>query len=341
MREFRRTFDVDSLTNQLNDAPVVVELFQRWVLPGQESGLDGLRLAVRDGYLNFYVAGQSVANIACAANRPLRLTIHKKYHGGIEQGTSGPAGMKTLMGADLRDPNPAALVDRWIETAASYCSAEKLFVDLLVAGNAGVLDLEMALPGEPALAAAGQRLTSPRMDLVIVRSEDAGTPVLNFWEAKCADNPELRARADIDIRGEKGARVVRQLDRYMRWFAAERRVDQVRCAYQQAAGVMLQLAQCFGKLDSSPPAIALWRTLTGHTPQLVVRPGIVVGNFDPRGRGKHPSEPMESRKRSFAGTHRQRLEEQGLTVTEIDEPADAHIPLPALFDGEIRARGPL
>jgi hypothetical protein len=43
----------------------------------------------------------------------------------------------------LARPEAAASISGWIETAATYASAEKRFVDELIGFNAGVIDLEM------------------------------------------------------------------------------------------------------------------------------------------------------------------------------------------------------
>ena len=89
-------------------------------------------------------------------------------------------------------PETAEQVAGWIETAGTYASAEKRFVDDLTAANPGVIDLEMGLPTSDL---PGGKRVAPRMDLVVVEMEE-GQPAIGFWEAKCANNSELRASAD-------------------------------------------------------------------------------------------------------------------------------------------------
>ena len=78
MKEFDRSFNTTKLSSVMGDFPVIRELFKRWALPGEQGGDDRLRVAVRNGYLNLYVSGQSVAKIDVKRD-DLCLSLHKKY----------------------------------------------------------------------------------------------------------------------------------------------------------------------------------------------------------------------------------------------------------------------
>lgn len=58
----------------------VADLLDRWVLPGEDAGAYGLRLAVRNGYLNLYVKGQSVGEIRLVGGSPrLKLQLSTSH----------------------------------------------------------------------------------------------------------------------------------------------------------------------------------------------------------------------------------------------------------------------
>src|SRR4051812_36205173 len=88
MPEFSRRFSADTLSRWCASNPnsAVHELFKRWALPGMpaENGLR-LRLAVRAGYINFYVKGQSVAKLSCRDDGP-RVSVHSAYVAGRIKG---------------------------------------------------------------------------------------------------------------------------------------------------------------------------------------------------------------------------------------------------------------
>jgi hypothetical protein len=75
------------------------DLLSLWVPSGVQAGMHGLRLAIRDGYLNFYRRGQSVARVSFGAvnagKTEARMTIHAKY-----------------VWADFKDQKYAQLIDQ-------------------------------------------------------------------------------------------------------------------------------------------------------------------------------------------------------------------------------------
>ena len=91
IKKFKRNFNVESLKGHVdNRQSLIGALLDRWVLPGERFPDSGpprdvpLRLAVRDGYLNLYANGQSVAKISAAGGKP-RLDVHWKYVEGIRK----------------------------------------------------------------------------------------------------------------------------------------------------------------------------------------------------------------------------------------------------------------
>lgn len=216
MSIFARQFAIEDLIDHRQNSGLVA-LFDRWVLPGEDAGPYGLRLAIRDGYLNFYVKGQSVGELRGLAGCP-RLKIHRKYKELAKKGSPRAAELgqkyEIVNGYTLMSIGPK-VVDGWIRTAETYAGDEKRFVDDLVAITPGVIDLEMALPADD--DSDGKDRTAPRMDLVVAQGTD-----IAFWEAKCAINGELRAHAKTykelpDGDYVEGPHVLWQLRRYQRW----------------------------------------------------------------------------------------------------------------------------
>jgi hypothetical protein len=64
-------------------------LLRLWRPSGQLSEEYGLRLAIRNNYLNFYRLGQFVASVACVRGK-LVADVHYKYVLGEQSGYSGP-----------------------------------------------------------------------------------------------------------------------------------------------------------------------------------------------------------------------------------------------------------
>jgi hypothetical protein len=92
MSEFERSFRVDLLSNWdgNHQENAVRSLFERWALPGH-AGKAGtlLRLAVRKGRVNFYVFGQSVAELSCGAAGP-SINVHRAFvEGRVASGDAG------------------------------------------------------------------------------------------------------------------------------------------------------------------------------------------------------------------------------------------------------------
>lgn len=333
MDKFMRRFAEANLA-ACRDNPGIATLFDRWVLPGQPAGSHGLRVAIRNNYLNFYVKGQSVGELRLLGEWP-RLMLHSKYHELVPKGeerTAGPGQTYVTLKADVLELATPELVDGWIRTAETYAGDEKRFVDDLVGVTPGTIDLEMALPAQD--GSTGEDRTAPRMDLVVAQGTD-----IAFWEAKCAVNGELRARSDYaeDAAGRyaAGPHVLWQLRRYQKWCHQDGRIAQVRDAYVETARLLLALARLFGK---SGPALDAWQALAeaGSTASVILPPGIVVADYTPQAGGATTSaeDANRSTARSFA-EHKAKLEAHGATVTCVAQAPTAPV-LPVLAPGIIK-----
>lgn len=325
MPVFARSFDVDALSRWKDGktGTAIHALFDGWALPGQPSTPDApLRLGVRNGYLNFYASGQSVAKLSIVLGRP-QLSVHEAYVTGRKRGDERadvPAGQRyeTFGAAWLADPANAWHVAGWIGTAQSYASAEKCFADELIAANAGVIDLEMALPASDT---PGSDRVSPRMDLVVVETLEDGPPAIAFWEAKCANNSELRSSKPFELHDDgshSGPSVIHQIGKYVRWMD-EARSAEVRSAFPVAAARLLDLARLVhGENAEELECARIWQELIAVEPKVIVQPGIVIGNYWPKGfREPVASERMAQHVRRFASTHRGELLRHGMVIQEV------------------------
>jgi hypothetical protein len=255
MSTFGRTIPVEKITGQvLEENPWFEDILRLWrpagdavyrdmteahkfVSSGQtlEEDPKRLRLAIRNGYLNLYRGGQSVAKVGFGSNGRLRARIHNKFVYG-ENG-SGQTYI-TLTSAELldretsrrRDYGGLAELNRWVANANKYVGKEKRFVDLVVARNSDTTGLEMALP---AYSLVPKERIAPRMDLVAL--EPAGDRLrIVFWEAKLVDDARARCRGD-----GVSPKVVEQLAQYTSWLRHADHRDLVARAYQNTCRLLV------------------------------------------------------------------------------------------------------
>ncbi len=318
MAEFRRSFLSQDLKDweDANSGSAVRELFRRWALPGEKPDEETpLRLALRNGYLNFYIKGQSVAKLSLSGKVP-RLEIAKVYVDGHQKGREGDRsrGYQTFDANALSNPATARQVSGWIATAKTYASAEKCFVDDLVSANPGVIDLEMGLPANDV---PGGKRVAPRMDLVLVQM-DGSLPSLGFWEAKCANNLALRAR------GDREPDVTEQLRNYVRWINFTGRVEQVQTAYREAASLFKDLYAFYGD-GRDLPCLRIWGALAASDSlPVVAQPGLVIGNYHPGPAiDADTLDPISKSARSFGPNgHFGKLQQTGIHVREFGRDDD-------------------
>lgn len=310
-------------------------LFDRWTVPGQgniNTAKDAkhapVRLALRDNYLNFYVNGQSVGKLSVESGQP-RLEISRVYFEGASQ-AFGTGGYVTLRADDLLIDDPEALLDMLIANAVGKSGKEKRFVEHVMATNHNVLEVEMALPGDSSLASCMEKrenkLVAPRMDIVVAHRVADGEMVIDFWEAKLATNGELRATLP-ENGGTKEPHVSDQLTDYMRWIKIDGRAQQVCNAFNSTGKALSALASMAGKTGQ---AVDLWHDLGQSKVVINPRPGILIGNYDP----KCGELGMFACRKSFS-KHRTRLEkhddpDRRFVIKEVDsaDPRDLAIDVP-------------
>ncbi len=280
------------------------DLLSLWKPSGALAGDLGLRLAVREGYLNFYSKGQSIGKITFATNGTPSLSIHEKYVIGAE--AIGDEYL-TLSVTDIR--RKKAIVRKydgrsslhaWIKEAGGKTGKEKTLVDDLVGDNATVIDLEMGLP------AFGEIESAYRIDCVAL--EEAGDVIrLIFWEAKLADDSRLRSKLTPGL--------LDQIKTYRRYLADPARARVVEAGYRTVCNLLLNfqaMAVTLGNVVELDPLIA--RAAIQRQP-LKVEPGprLVIFSGVHQTKGKWED-------------HRARLwEEFGIPYLELASRAPRHV----------------
>jgi len=219
------------------------DLLSLWRPSGHETGDDGLRLAIRDGYLNFYRRGQSVARVAFAKGGEPHLSVHAKYvvsDAERKLPNLRYARLKTteISHDDLtRNYKGIDSLKSWIKVVDAHFTKkgdEKSLVDQLldVYENGGVIDLEMALP------AWERNQAAPRMDLVTIEEVSNRLTVV-FGEVKRVRDSRIRSSvaAEPKVRPE----VLKQLWDYEDFLSEAAHRDAISKAYQLTAKGLVQL----------------------------------------------------------------------------------------------------
>ncbi|EYD74021.1 hypothetical protein Rumeso_04392 [Rubellimicrobium mesophilum DSM 19309] len=230
----------DWLARQVDDNPWFSDLLARWEPAGgvRADAEPHLRLAVRDGYLNFYRNGQSVAKVEFGPRVGLRAEVHAKY-------VEGPdASLGRLYRRITSGQTAEASVDigAWIEEADGYSGDEKRFVEEVVAVSRDVIDLEMALPAidlpadvAPVGPDGKRHRVAPRIDLVALEPAGPGWR-LALWEAKLVDDGRIRCEGD-----EKMPEVKKQIENYKLWLEHEGHEELVLDAYRATCRILVGL----------------------------------------------------------------------------------------------------
>ena len=135
MSKFKRDFPVSEVPGSLDANPWFADLLRKWVPAGESAskapagadagdGKTNLRLAVRDGYLNLYQTGQSVARVSFKGAQRLQAEIHEKYiHGNEATGQKNVAlnSKGYLDRSGTRQPyGGLSDLDAWIANAKTY-----------------------------------------------------------------------------------------------------------------------------------------------------------------------------------------------------------------------------
>ena len=243
------------------------DLLSLWRPSGVPAGADGLRLAVRNNYLNFYRRGQSIAKVEIGADGLPTAKIHAKYVLNAELDKPGSkeyvalSKANILRGGEFFRNYRSADLNTWIEVVdKNYAGDEKAFVDELVAANPNIIDLEMGLP-----AWKREKRVAPRIDLVAI--EDGK---IVFWEAKLVTDGRMRTSGDVVTEGpEKKPEVLNQLHAYREFLDVH--CELVATAYKDSFGILSRLWELAGRSDSNP---AIWAP--------GIQPNDLGVNLDPR-----------------------------------------------------------
>jgi len=239
------------------------DLLSLWRPSGQPAGKDGLRLAVRDGYLNFYSQGQSIAKVCFGRGGAPRVETHVKYVADGQQDQKYaklagqtitlPSGERTLPYDGLKT------LRQWIGRASGHTTNEKSFVDELVAANSAIIDLEMGLP------AWGSRKSALRVDLVALTKVSDGAH-LAFWEAKFINDSRLRSRTE--------PKVLKQIKDYEAFLDYSDHSERVQAAYRETCKLLVQFKSMAERNGHPGVALdeAIFEAAAGKSQVIIERP---------------------------------------------------------------------
>lgn len=279
----RKYFDLDLLADEAK-APWSQDLLAAWAPAGsQPQGKRLLRVGVRDGYLNFYCCGQSIAKVCIGRGRIPRIEVHRKYAFGDVEG----AEYARLSGTRLSCKNgdlehksdyvPGSGFSEWIERASTRKESqkEKRLLESVVAANPQVIDLEMGIPAwdeqlEDAPWRTSDRKFAPRMDLVLLEETDEGKPRIAFWEVKTASSDDWRSTSE--------PKVMRQMGLYQRYLTREKYREGVREAYRDACVILTEVHSAASAAEKLPPLGKLIREVAGSgvLPEIDITPRLLI-----------------------------------------------------------------
>lgn len=201
------------------------ELLANWA-PSGSTGT--LRIAIRNGYMNFYAKGQSIAKITYnRRDRKLALHVHKKYV------IDSPRDEKGYIIFDMKGNytgdnkvkyNGLQTLDAWINRSSKYTNEEKRNIDTLVDETPTIIDLEMGLP------AYDGGNNSLRIDIVSLEGS-ADDLRLTFSEAKMISDSRLRSSI-------QQPKVLGQINRYRAYLNNHERRLRIVEAYRQTCRII-------------------------------------------------------------------------------------------------------
>ena len=240
------------------------ELLSLWSPSGH---LGELRLAIRNGSLNFYSNGQSIGQVSFDSLGNPRLRVHRKYVTGDPASGSGYITINhkgDSAHSALSEGFKSSIIREWVENSARHRGPEKCFVEKVVAESPTVIDLEMGLP-----AIAGQRSTL-RMDIVALERHASETRII-FWEAKMIGDARLSSR-------EHPPEVLRQLQKYEDYFQCADRQQAVIEAYRRNCRLLLDLHEMAVRISPKPELHSFIRKAAepGSTLTLETKPRLLI-----------------------------------------------------------------
>ena len=268
------------------------DLLSLWRPSGQPSGNDGLRLAIRNGSLNFYFQGQSIDKVCFGHGGVPRIETHVKY---VTDGQEAqdhaklignqiclPHGDKTLPYNGLRT------LREWIGRASQYTHNERRFVDDIVGANESVIDVEMGLP------AWGTRTSALRVDFVTL-AQKVGETCITCWEAKLMSDARLCSRTEPEV--------LQQIQNYKDFFKAQGHGEHVQTAYREACRLLVLFKAMAERCGH--PGVALSDTIIstaeGKSP-LTIHPDLQLVILNDPASGERKNWPMHEAKLKQRGT---------------------------------------
>jgi hypothetical protein len=291
MTDFSREFPIKCLTpTVLKENRWFTDLLRRWHPAGDavnsrlgdgkgvlardrvsnKGEFQHLRVAFRKDYMNFYCGGQSIARVEFVGDE-LRAKIHEKYVYGVK-GTGEHYVTLTSVGFPEHGTGRLVAYDdqhlkRWIENANGKIGQEKRFVDLIVAQNSNVIDLEMGLP------AYSEKRHAPRIDLLVLEPCQGWWQVAS-WEVKLVGDGRARCR------GNKLPEVVDQLNHYTDWLSDSDRAKSVAEAYQENCRLFVGLHKIVRDIrpdiEELGPAIRAVAASNATAPFIDVKPRLLI-----------------------------------------------------------------
>ena len=235
MSTFKRNLHMGFLSEGISTLPWFASLLKNWQPAGaptvftSDGVIGSLRLGIRNGYVNFYCGGQSVALVRFG-KRELSAKIHVKYlacNQAKESKASLGQSHVTISKPDSMLPEYGS-VEEWMANTRGYQGKEKKFVERVVATNSNIIDLEMALPS---FLGKDDKKVAPRMDIVALEPNDTGWRIV-FWEAKLVTSPEARAAGNID------PKVIVQCKNYHHWLNTGLNKEAVIKAYRETCRLL-------------------------------------------------------------------------------------------------------
>ncbi len=301
MAKFERKFE----TRGDSDHRLLDDLLSLWTPSGVDSGEAGLRLAIRNGYLNFYYQGQSVAKISYDRHNDLKAKVHGRYIDTKQQDQT----YKTILSKDYADKTQ---ILKWTKNTLEYAGGEKRFVNQVVGKNSNVIDLEMGLPYDASVPLAASTKaankengkTAVRMDLVALEKNELVWTIV-FWEAKLVTNRQAR-RAGSDL-----PEVCTQLENYTSWI--EHNKANVIKEYQNNCKVLCDLHKRALKVtpNKKPLGEGIVAVADGAALDLDTKPRLIIDNQIP----SSSFEPHRAKLRAH-GIHVQMVNKGGKFVLE-------------------------
>ena len=215
------------------------DLLTLWAPSGREGDL---RLAIRNGYMNFYSCGQSIARINFLRDGTPRLHIHHKYVIARCEGSQRYLRFLPHEGSNAQGEHlpwgGLEMLREWIERSKKYRGKEKPEVERAVAAMPAVIDLEMGLP------AFGDQKSALRMDMVAIERVAEDFQIV-FWEAKRIGDGRLRSKTE--------PRVFEQVDAYKRFLDKDGNRMRVIEAYRRACQLLRDFNLVAQRHCDAPP----------------------------------------------------------------------------------------